>query len=158
VLRAMLDRMDTTDLLIIVTAAGPIAASLFAPGFTSALLTLAKARTQRVKHVPVSGADIYHRGVPLDEAQFRDAFAAMQAELDELGPHAERNQWQLKQGYAAINRLSMLTGTFPQAFPIRSNADNAWQWYADNNSYVISDLPQRHGWRLLAPGTITAVR
>jgi hypothetical protein len=106
--------------------------------------------------VPVSGADIYHRGVPLYEAQFRDAFAAMQAELDELGPQAERNEWQLKQGYAAINRLSMLTGTFPQAFPIRSNVDDAWQWYADNNSYVIIDLPQRHGWRLLSPGTITS--
>jgi len=34
-----------------------------------------------VKHVAVSGADLYHRGVPLDETQFREAFAEMQAEL-----------------------------------------------------------------------------
>jgi hypothetical protein len=34
--------------------------------------------------VPASGADLYACGVPLTEAQFREAFGAMQAELDEL--------------------------------------------------------------------------
>jgi hypothetical protein len=36
--------MNTTDLLIIATAAGPIVATLIAPGFTSAVVMLAKAR------------------------------------------------------------------------------------------------------------------
>lgn len=150
----MLVRMDTTDLLIIATAAGPIAASLLAPGFTSALLALARVRAHRVKHVPVSGADLYHRGVPLDEAQFREAFAEMEAELDQLRPPAERDEWQNAQCAVAINRFSMLTGTFPQAYPIRGNADDAWQWYAQYNRYATDELPQRHGWRLLPPGTI----
>ena len=42
----------------------------------------------------------------------------------------------------------------PAAYPIRSNADDAWQWYAENSRYVTSELPERHGWRLLPPGTI----
>ena len=55
--------MNTTDLLIIATAAGPVAATLVAPGFTGAVLALARARARRVKHVPVSGADLYRSGV-----------------------------------------------------------------------------------------------
>ncbi len=78
----------------------------------------------------------------------------MQAELVGLGPQAERSERQLQQGYAAINRFSMLAGTYPQAYPIRSNADDAWEWYAQNNRYVADELPQRHGWRLRPPGTI----
>jgi hypothetical protein len=150
----MLVRMNATDLLIIATAAGPVVGALVAPGFTRALLTLARARAQRVRHVPASGADLYQRGVPLDETQFREAFAELQAELDQLGPQAERNEWQLKQGYAAVRKFSVLAGTSPQAYPILSNADDAWQWYAANNPYATSELPQRHGWRLLPPGTI----
>lgn len=147
--------MTTTDLLILSTAViGPACGALFAPGFIRAVLKLAGARARRVKHVAASGADLYHNGVPLDEVQFREAFTAMQAELDELGPQAERNEWQLKQGYAAINRMSMLAGTFPHAFPVRSNADHAWQWYSENGPYASNDLPQRRGWRLLSPGTI----
>jgi len=153
--RFILERMDTTTWLILSTAVvGPACGALFAPGFTRALLALARARARRVKHVPASGADLYYRGVLLDEAQFRQAFAAMQAELDELGPQAERNEWQLKQGFAAINRFSVLAGTYPQAYPVRSNADDAWEWYAENNRYVTEEFPQRHGWRLLPPGTI----
>jgi hypothetical protein len=41
--------MNTTDLLIIATAAGPIVATLVAPGFTSAVLALARARAGRVE-------------------------------------------------------------------------------------------------------------
>jgi hypothetical protein len=55
-------------------------------------MPLARARARRVKHVPVTGTELYANGVPLDEAQFREAFAAMQAGLDELSPPAERNQ------------------------------------------------------------------
>lgn len=54
--------MNTTDWLIIATAAGPIVATLVAPGFIGAVLKLAKARAQRVQHVPASGADLYHNG------------------------------------------------------------------------------------------------
>ena len=104
--------------------------------------------------MPVSGADLYHRGVPMDETQFREAFAALQVELDQLGPQADRNEWQLKQGFDAQKRFAVITGVYPGAFPIRSNADHAWQWYAENNPYVMTELAQRHGWRLLPPGTI----
>lgn len=48
--------MNTTDLLIIATAAGPIVATLVAPGFTGAVLAPERARARRVQHVPVSGA------------------------------------------------------------------------------------------------------
>jgi hypothetical protein len=151
----MLERMDTTTWLILSTAVvGPACGALFAPGFIRALLTLARARAQRIQHVPASGTDLYHRGVPLDETQFREVFAAMQSELDELAPAGERSEWDRKRQYAAVNRLSMLAGTFPQSFPMLGNADDAWQWYAQNNPYATAELPQRHGWRLLPPGTI----
>ena len=119
--------MDTTSCLIVATVAGPVAGALVTPGFTRAVLRLARSRAQRVQHVEASGADLYNDGVPLTETQFREACAAMEAELDQLPPAAERNDWQLKRQYAAINRMSVLAGTYPQAFPIRSNADDAWQ-------------------------------
>jgi hypothetical protein len=147
--------VNTTVLLIIATVVGSIAAALLAPGFTKALLALARARAQRVEHVPASGADLYNNGVPLTETQFREAFAAMQADLDRLSPPAERNEWELAQQYAAINRFSVLAGTYPHAFPIRGNADDAWNWYQASNSYAIRDLPSRHGWRLRPPGEIS---
>jgi hypothetical protein len=50
----------------------------------------------------------------------------MQAELDELPAPAERDEWQPKRQYAAINRFSVLADTYPHAFPIRSHADDAW--------------------------------
>jgi hypothetical protein len=87
-------------------------------------------------------ASMYASGVPLDEQQFRDAFAAMNAELDELSPPAERNEWELKRQYSAINRFSMLAGTYPHAFPVPSNADEAWDWYQENGPYAVSDEPQ----------------
>jgi hypothetical protein len=63
---------------------------------------LAGARARRIKHVPVDGAELYANGVPMDEAQFRAAFAAYQAELDTLSPTAERDEWQLAQQRAAV--------------------------------------------------------
>jgi hypothetical protein len=152
---AMFRAMNSTILLIIVTGAGPVAGALLAPGFTNALLALARARGQKVEHVSASGTDLYNNGVPLTEVQFREAFAAMQADLDRLSPPAERNQWELRQQYAAIDRFSVLAATYPQAFPIRSSADDAWDWYQANNPYATRDLPSRHGFQLQPPSEIS---
>lgn len=125
------------------------------PSFTKGLLALARARAQRVQHVPVSGTDLYNNGVPLTEEQFREVFAAMQAELDELSPPAERGEWELKRQYAAVNRLSLLAGMYPHAFPMLGNADDAWDWYKDNNPYATADLGERSdGFAIEAPGVI----
>jgi hypothetical protein len=145
--------MNASDLLtVIITAVvSGTAGTLASGGMMRAVGALASARAQRVKHVPVSGAELYHRGVPLDETQLCEALAAMQAELDELAPPAERNEWELRRQYAAINRFSVLAGTYPRAFPIRSNADDAWQWYAENNSRLRHARPLR---RIRASGTL----
>ena len=137
--------MNTTDWLIIATAAGPIVATLVAPGFIGAVLKLAKARAQRVQHVPASGTDLYHNGVPLTEAQFREVFAAYQSELDELPPPADRTDWEMKRQFAAAQRLAVLTGLHPHTFPNVGNADQAWEWYAANNPYAAAELPHIHG-------------
>jgi hypothetical protein len=92
----------------------------------------------------------------MDEAQFRAAFVAYQAELDELPPPAERNEWGMKRQFAAAQRLAVITGTHPQAFPNLGNPDHAWECYRDNNPYATIDLPRRHGFRLLPPGDIAA--
>jgi soluble lytic murein transglycosylase-like protein len=133
---------------------GAIVGALLSSSFTKAVSALARARAQRVKHVPVDGAELYVNGVPMDEAQFRALFAAYQAELDELGPVAERNEWQLKQGYAAAARLAVITGLHPQTFPNLGDPDQAWEWYRDNNPYATERLPRRHGFRLQPPGDI----
>lgn len=146
--------VNTTDLLILATAAGPIVASLVAPSVAKGLWALVTVRARRVKHVSVDGAELYSNGVPMDEAQFRAFFAAYQAELDELGPVADRNDWQLKQGFAAARRLAVLTGTHPQAFPNLGDPDDAWDWYRENNPYATARLPRRHGWRLMPPGDV----
>ena len=137
--------MNTTDLLIIATAAGPIVATLVAPGFTSAVLMLTRARARHVQHVPASGTDLYRNGVPLTETQFREAFAACQAELAELPPPADRSEWDMKRQFAAAQRLAVLTGTHPHAFPSIGDADQAWEWYAANNPYAAASLPYAHG-------------
>jgi hypothetical protein len=54
---------------------------------------------------------LYANGVPMDEAQLQAAFAAYHAELDELPPPAERNQWQTAQQIATSQRLAVITGT-----------------------------------------------
>ena len=136
--------MNTTDLLILATAAGPIVATLVAPGFTSAVLALARARARRVQHVAVSGTSLYHSGVPLTESQFREVFAAYQDELAELPLPADRTEWDMKRQFAAAQRLAVLTGRHPHAFPNVGDADQAWEWYAANNPYATSDLPYVH--------------
>jgi len=137
--------MNTTDWLIIATAAGPIVATLVAPGFISAVLKVAHARAQRVQHVPASGTDLYNNGVPLTETQFREVFAAYQSELDELPRPADRTEWDMKRQFAAAQRLAVLTGTHPHAFPNVGDADQAWDWYAASNPYAAADLRHIHG-------------
>jgi len=77
-------------MLIMATVAGPVLATLAAPGFIAAVLKLARARARRVKYVNVSGADLYSSGVPMTETQFREVFAAYQAALKELLPEPRR--------------------------------------------------------------------
>jgi hypothetical protein len=153
---ATVDSMTLNELLVVATTAviSGVAGNLFAPSVTKGLLKLATARAQRVEHVPVAGTDLYASGVPLTEAQFREAFAAMQAELDSLSPPAERSEWEMKRQWAAVNRLSALAGTYPHAFPILGNADDAWNWYRENNPYAMRDLPRVHGFAVQAPGVI----
>ena len=115
---------------------------------------LAGARARRIKHVLVDGAELYANGVPMDEAQFRTAFAAYQAGLDTLSPPAERDEWQLAQQRAAVQRLAVITGTHPHAFPNIGSPDQAWEWYRDNNPYATGALPRRHALRLRPPGDI----
>jgi len=131
-----------------------IIGALLSPCVGTALLALAAARTRRVKHVPTDGAEMYSNGVPLDEAQFRAVFAAYQAELDELPPPVERSEWEMKRQYAAAQRLAVITGTHPHAFPNLVDPDQAWEWYRDNNPYATAALPHRHGFRLLPAGDI----
>lgn len=141
--------MNLTDLLITATFVGPIAGALAATGLIGGILRLARARADRVDHVDANGTDLYLYGVPLTEKQLREAFGAMKDELDQLGAPAERTAWETAQGYQAINRFSVLAGTFPQAFPILSDADSAWQWYKENNGYVTRKAARRNGWPLL---------
>jgi hypothetical protein len=128
--------MDTTEWLIAATVAGPILATLAAPGFTGAVFQLVRAREQRVKHVEVSGTDLYELGVPMAEGQFREMFAAYRAALDELPPPKDRTEWDMSRQFAAAQRVAVLTGTHPNAFPNLGDPDKAWQWYAENNPYV----------------------
>jgi hypothetical protein len=149
------NRMNPLLTVVISAAVTGAIGYMLSPTLTKALLALARARAQRVEHVPVSGTQLYNNGVPLTEEQFREVFAAMQAELDELSPPAERCEWELKRQYAAINRLSVFAGTYPHAFPMRGNADDAWNWYKDHNPYATTDLPRRHRFAITAPGIIT---
>jgi hypothetical protein len=128
--------------------------ALLSPSVGKGLLILAGARARRIKHVPVDGAELYANGVPMAEAQFRAAFAAYQAELEALPPPAERDAWQTAQQHAASQRLAVITGTHPHAFPNLADPDQAWDWYRDNNPYATGSLPRRHGFRLLPPGDI----
>lgn len=130
--------------------------ALLSPSVRKGLRALTRARARRIKHVPAHGAELYANGIPMDEAQFRAVFAAYQAELDELPPPAERNEWEMKRQFAAAQRLAVIAGTHPQAFPNFGDPDQAWEWYRDNNPYATDDLPRRHGFRLLPPGEIAA--
>jgi hypothetical protein len=122
--------MDATDWLIVATAAGPFLGALAATTFTGAIRQLSAARSQRVQHIPASGADLYHNGVPLTEPQFRGLFAAYMSELAELPAPADRTGWDMTRQHAAAQRLAVLTGTHPHAFPNVGDPDQAWEWYA----------------------------
>jgi hypothetical protein len=128
--------------------------ALLSPSVGKGLLILAGARAHRIKHITVDGAELYNNGVPMDEVQFRAAFAAYQAELDMLPPPAERDAWQTAQQVDASRRLAVITGTHPHAFPNLGDPDQAWEWYRDHNPYATAELPRRHGFRLLPPGEI----
>jgi hypothetical protein len=129
--------MDSTGWLILGTFAGPVLGALAATGLIAALLRLAQARALRVKHVPASGTDLWANGVPLTEEQFRELYAALQVDLDQLPPPNERSSDDMERQYTAVRRFSVLTGTFPQAFPALRNVDQAWEWYAGFNRYAI---------------------
>ena len=58
----------------------------------------------------------------------------------------------MKRQYAAAQRLAVLTGTHPHAFPNLGDPDQAWVWYRDNNPYATAALPRRHGFQLVPPG------
>jgi hypothetical protein len=142
-------------LAIIPAVLGAVVTAVLSPSIIRAIQALAKVRARRVKHIATSGADLYSSGVPMTEDQFREAFTAMQADLDRLAPPAERNEWELKQQYAAINRFSVLAGTYPQAYPIRNTADDAWDWYQINSPYAAAvDLPRSPSLALATPGGI----
>jgi hypothetical protein len=141
--------MDSTGWLILATFAGPVLGALAATGLIAALLSVAKARAQRVKHVPVSGTDLYAKGVPLTESQFRELFGALQADLSVLPPSGERSKDDMELQYRAVRRFSVITGTFPNTFPMLGNVDQAWEWYASYNRYA-TDV-DANPWMLKSP-------
>jgi hypothetical protein len=49
----------------------------------------------------------------------------------------------MKRQFTAAQRLAVITGTHPQAFPNLGDPDQAWEWYRDNNPYATADLPRR---------------
>jgi hypothetical protein len=150
----MLVHMSTTTWLILSTAViGPVFGAVLAPGLTRAVLALARARAQRVKHVPVSGTDLYQRGVPFTEAQFREAFAQMSAAVNRVPGPAYRSELQEAQCKAAIKRFSVLAGTYPQDFPELSDADKAWQWHSENDTYAPAE-PRGHPYRVFRSGRV----
>lgn len=79
---------------------------------------------------------MYANGVPLTESQFRELWAAMQAELEQLPPAKERKEWDMKRQYEAVTKFSVYTGLYPLTFPMLGNFDQAWEWYAVSNKYV----------------------
>ena len=50
-----------------------------------------------------------------------------------LPPPDERNEWRRAQQAAASQRLAVITGIHPHAFPILGDLAQAWDWYRDNN-------------------------
>ena len=133
---------------------GAVLGAVLSPGRGRAVLALARTRAQRVNYVPVSGAHLYACGVPLTEEQFREAFAAMNADLGRLPPPAERSDGEMKQQHAAVNRFSVLTGTFSHAYPIRDSADDAWAWYQENDPYAAPGPLRGPGRRSQSPRDI----
>jgi hypothetical protein len=52
--------VDTTDWLIVETAAGPVIGSLLSPLTNAAVLGLARARARRVEYVPTTGPALFY--------------------------------------------------------------------------------------------------
>jgi len=104
--------------------------------------------------VPVSGTYLYANGVPLTEEQFREAFAAMNADLDRLSPPAERSEWEM----SSSTRLSIASPCLPACsrMPTRSAATQTMRGPGTRRTtlYAASDLPRGTGWRLQPPGDI----
>ena len=69
----------------------------------------------------------------MTEGQFREMFAAYQAALEELPPPKDRTEWDMSRQFAAAQRVAVLTGTHPNAFPNFGDLDEARLWYAENN-------------------------
>jgi hypothetical protein len=139
--------MNDPDLLILATFIGPTIGAAAAAGIIGRITILARARAQRVEYVDATGTDLYRHGPRLNESQFREAWAAMHAALEELPPAAGPNDdRQQELQHDALARMGFLAGTFPNRFPVFINADQAWQWYSDNNYYATRGLPRQHGW------------
>lgn len=152
----MVGSMTSTELLFVVgilsTGVGTVLGTLLSREVTSAIGRLIRTRAQKIEHVPATGAQLFEYGVPLDEAQFRDAYRAYRAVQDRLGPAPERNEWQAAEGVAAVRKFSILAGT--ACFPMLGEEDSAWSWYSENNAYGTREFPESHGWKLLPSGTI----
>ncbi len=148
VLAGSLVGVNTTEWLIVATSVGPFVGAFADRALTGSVGKLARARSQRVHHVPASGTDLFNDGVPLTEVQFREVFATYQAELAELPPPAERSEWEMKRQFAAAQRLAVLTGTHPHTFPNVGDPDQAWDWYAEYNPYSDRSAPRHNPWTL----------
>jgi hypothetical protein len=70
----------------------------------------------------VNGAGLHANCVPMNEARFHSVFAAYQAGLEAPPSPAERDKWQAAQQVGASQRLAVITGTCPHAFPILPDA------------------------------------
>jgi hypothetical protein len=150
----MVESMTGNDLLVVIITAlvSGVAGNLFSGSVTKGLLKLVTTHARHIEHIAATGAQLFEYGVPLDEAQFRDAYRAYQAVQDRLGPAAERNEWQAAEGVAAVRKFSILAGT--ACFPMLGEEDSAWTWYSENNAYATREFPERHGWKLQPPGTV----
>ena len=62
---------------------------------------------------PVNGGDLYAKGAPLTESQFRELYATFQADLDRLPPPPGRSESDMELQYAAEDGFRFLRGHFP---------------------------------------------
>jgi hypothetical protein len=104
-------------LLIVATFTGPILGALAATGLIAAILKLAKTRARRVEHINADGADLYRHGYPLDEAQFRAAYAAYEADRAGISPSDVRAN-EVNNLWCAKTRSWTLTCRFAVARPL----------------------------------------
>jgi len=124
--------------LILATFLGPVLGAGVAAGVIGGLLKVANGRAQHVRYVAANGADLYNLGVPLTQAQFREAFAALRTDLATLpAAPGTRNEWDLQRQGEMETRFSVLTGAWPQAFPSTDDIDEAWRWYSAYGPYAL---------------------